>query len=51
VHERALVARNRLQYIAGTATGIIFLTAIVATAAALSHYGITSASGSAATSS
>jgi hypothetical protein len=42
VHERALVARNRLQYIAGTICGVVVLSVAVIAAAALAHYGITS---------
>jgi hypothetical protein len=42
VHERALIARNRLHYIVGTICGIVVLSGVVLGAAALSHYGITS---------
>ena len=42
VHERALVARNRLNYIVGTVGGIVVLSIVALAAAALSHYGVTS---------
>jgi len=42
VHERALVAKNRLSYIIGTLCGIVVLSVIVLSMAALAHYGVTS---------
>jgi hypothetical protein len=44
VHERALVGKNRLNYIVGTLGGIATLATVVLSAAALSHYGVTSIS-------
>ena len=41
VHERALVAKNRLNYIVGTFGGIVALALVVLASVALSHYGLT----------
>jgi hypothetical protein len=42
VHERALIARNRLHYIVGTGCGTVVLSLIVLSSVALSNYGLTS---------
>jgi hypothetical protein len=42
VHERALVAKNRLSYIVGTVCGIVALSVLVLGMAALAHFGVTS---------
>ena len=40
VHERALLARNRLNYLLGTALGIVGLTVLVLAAVSLAQYGL-----------
>ena len=42
VHERALIGKNRLNYVVGTLGGILALAIVVLSSAALSHYGVTS---------